>query len=184
MSKQTFQELIWVDLADGTQIVNSTTETIVCPDFTFAAYDPRIYPGATLKQTVYFDVSNIVTTPGTLTFRQRWGGAAGTSMAASAAISLDTTARSNFSGRLEFVTVWRTIGPTGSAYTMGLIHLTDIGAGAAGAPPYNLAPASSPAVTSSLDTTTSKALSVTAQFSVANAGNQLTAHIRLLELKN
>ena len=54
-----------VDIADGAQILNTTSETIMCPDFTFAAGDSRIYQGAGFNIRCKFDVSNVVTTPGT-----------------------------------------------------------------------------------------------------------------------
>lgn len=173
-----------VDLADGTAVSATTTETIICPDFTFAANDPRIYPGAAFNIRCRFDVSNVVTTPGTLTMRVRWGGVAGTVLASTGAINLDTTAHSNYAGSLVADLVWRTIGASGSAFCMGEVHLNDVPVGSAGAPQgfYSMgsAGANVPAVVSSLDTTTSKALSVTAQFSVNTAGTQLTNHIRIL----
>lgn len=173
-----------VDVADGAQILNTTTETIVCPDYTFSANDPRIYQGASFSIECWFDVSNVVTTPGTVTFRVRWGGVAGTVLASSGAISMDTTARSNFSGSLKATLVWRSIGSAGSAFCQGLVILGNVPVGAAADPQslYFMGSAGEnvPAVVSSLDTTTSKALSVTAQFSVNTATTQLTNHIRIL----
>ena len=174
-----------VDIADGAQILNTTTETIVAPDFTFAAGDPRIYQGAAFNVRCKFDVSNVVTTPGNLTLRIRWGGVAGTVLATTGAITLSSTARSNYSGTLDADLVWRSIGSAGSAFCMGLVTLNDVPVAADSAPQslYTMtsAGANSPAVVSSLDTTTAKALSVTAQFSVATATTQLTNHIRILK---
>ena len=173
-----------VDIADGTAVSATTSETIIAPDFTFSANDNRIYPGCAFNIRCWFDVSNVVTTPGTLTLRVRWGGVAGTVLASSGAISLDTTARSNFSGSLDADLVWRTIGSAGTAFCQGRVFLNDVPTGAAGAPQgiYTMgsAGANVPAEVSSLDTTSSKALSVTAQFSVSTAGTQLTNHIRIL----
>lgn len=172
------------DLADGTAVSATTTETIICPDYTFAANDPLIYPGAMFRIENFFDVSNVVTTPGTIRFRIRWGGVAGTVLADSGAISMDTTARSNYSGSLEAQLVWRTIGSSGTAFCQGRVFLNNVPAGAAAAPQgiYTMgsAGANVPAVVSSLDTTSSKALSVTVQFSVNTSGTQLTNHLRLL----
>ena len=172
-----------IDVADGTQHAASTTETIICPDFTFSANDTRIYQGAAFNVRCWFDVSNVVTTPGTITFAIRWGGVAGTILAQTSAIQMDTTARANYSGRLDADIVWRSIGTAGSAFSMGLVHLNNTAVGAAAAPPYytmSSAGANVPAVVGSLDTTTSKALSVTADFSVNTAGTQITNHIRIL----
>lgn len=174
-----------IDIADGTQILNSTSEAIVCPDYTFSAYDNRIYQGAALNIRCWFDVSNVVTTPGTLTLRVRWGGVAGTLLATTGAISLSTTARSNYTGSLDADLVWRSVGSAGSAYCMGAVTLNDVPTAADSAPQgiYTMTAggANSPAVVSSLDTTTSKALSVTAQFSVNTATTQLTNHLRIIK---
>lgn len=172
------------DIADGAQILNTTSETIICPDYTFAANDPLIYQGAMFNVRCWFDVSNVVTTPGTLTLRIRWGGVAGTVLASTGAVALSTTARSNYSGSLDADIVWRSVGSAGSAFCQGRAFLNDTPVAADSLPQgiYTMgsAGANVPAVVSSLDTTTSKALSVTAQFSVSTATTQLTNHIRIL----
>lgn len=174
-----------VDIADGAQILNTTTETIIAPDFTFAAGDPRLYQGAAFNIRCWFDVSNVVTTPGTLTLRVRWGGVAGTILATTGAITLSSTARSNYTGSLDADLVWRSIGSAGSAFCMGIVTLNDVPVAADSLPQslYTMtsAGANVPAVVSSLDTTTAKALSVTGQFSVSTATTQLTNHIRILK---
>lgn len=187
-TKQGFYEVLAVDLADGTQIVNSTAEALITNDYTFGAYDPHLYPGAAFKIECQFDVSNVVTTPGTLTFRVRWGGLTGTVLAQSAAIALSTTARTSFSGSLDILLVWRTIGAAGSAFCQGKVFLNDVPVAADSAPQgvYTMgsAGANVPAVVSSLSTAATEALSVTAQFSVGGAGTQLTNHIRVLSSLN
>lgn len=172
------------DIADGAQILNTVAETIVCSDYTFAAGDARIAPGSAFKIECYFDVSNVVTTPGTIKFRIRWGGVAGTILAQTDTIAMSTTARSNYSGSLEALLTWRTIGSAGSAFCQGKVFLNNVPVAADSLPqgPYTLgsAGANVPAAVASLDTTTPKALSVTAQFSVATATTQLTNHQRVL----
>src|SRR5262249_27795456 len=123
-----------VDVADGAQILNTTTETIMAPDFTFAASDPRIYQGASFNIRCWFDVSNVVTTPGNLTLRIRWGGVAGTILATTGAITLSSTARSNYSGSLNADIVVRSIGSAGSMFCMGLVTLNDVPVAADSAP--------------------------------------------------
>jgi hypothetical protein len=187
MSKQGFNELIATDIADGTQVLNTVTRTIICPDYTFSASDARIYPGATWRVTCFFDVSNPAT-PGTMTLDLRWGGQAGTVLATTGAYAPDPTSiLSNRAGMIQFVTVWRTIGSAGSAFTMGHFQMNDVDDASATALKGNLEMRTfpnTPAVVSSLDTTTSKALSVCVTFSSATATVQLTNHIRLLELLN
>lgn len=171
-----------VDIADGAQIAATTTETIMVPDVQFAADDARIYPGAMFSIVSWFDISNVVTTPGTVRFRLRWGGVGGIVLADSGAIPMDTTARANFSGRIDLDLMWRTIGAAAIAMCMGKVELGNVPAGSAGDPQgqyfMGVAGENVPAQQTALDTTTEKALSLTAQFSVATAGTQLTTHLR------
>ena len=173
-----------VAVADGAQILNTTTETILTPNYTFAANDSRVYQGASFTDRLWFDLSNVVTTPGTVTFRVRKGGVAGTVLASSGAISMDTTARSNFSGRLEYDLTIRSIGSAGSAFCQGLVILNNVPVGAAADPQgiYFMGSAGEnvPAVVGSLDFTIAWDLAVTAQFSVATATTQATNHLRIL----
>jgi hypothetical protein len=174
-----------VDIADGAQILNTTTETVICPDYTFSAGDPRLYQGAAFNIRAWFDVSNVVTTPGTLTLRIRWGGVAGTVLATTGAITLSSTARSNYSGSIDADLVVRAIGSAGSVFCQGRAFLNDVPVAADSLPQgvYTMgsAGANVPAVVGSIDTTTAKALSVTAQFSVNTATTQLTNHVRILK---
>jgi len=173
-------------VADGAQILNTTTETIMCPDFTFDA--DYLEHGDLLKYTLFFDWSSVVTTPGTLTLRLRWGGVAGVSLAASGAYAPDTTAAgTTISGWVEFLLVCRATGTSGSIYCMGRKDLQDYDDASAativGNLNMNVIPVSAPAV-ASVDTTIAKALSPTATFSVATATTQLTTHIAVLESLN
>lgn len=173
-----------LDRLDGAQIAATTTETIMVPDVQFAADDARIYPGAMFNGVIWFDISNVVTTPGTVRFRVRWGGVGGVVLADSGAISMDTTARANYSGRLEFDLMWRSDGANAEAFCQGKVELGNVPVGAAARPQgryfMGVAGENVPAVQTGLDTTTAKLLSVTAQFSVATAGTQLTSHLRKL----
>jgi hypothetical protein len=171
-----------VDISDGAQIAATTTETILFPDVQFGADDLRVYPGAMFSVVAWFDVSNVVTTPGNIRFRLRWGGVGGTVLADSGTIGMDTTARANFSGRIDLDLMWRTVGATGTAFCMGKVELGNVPVGAAGDPQgqyfMGVAGENVPAVQTGLDTTTAKALSLTAQFSVNTAGTQITGHLR------
>ena len=73
--------------ADGTAVTNTTTETIMCPDFTFAARALEV--GDWFKYNLWFRHSTVITTPGTITFKLRWGGVAGTTLATSGAFAPD-----------------------------------------------------------------------------------------------
>lgn len=173
-----------VDVADGAQHANSLTETIICPNFSFSANDPRLYQGAAFRLTATADVSNVVTTPGTITFFLRWGGVSGTILAQSAAIQMDTTARSNYSCIINLFGTVRSIGSSGSQFWQGFVLLNNVGDAAAAAPQYHTmcsAGANVPAVVSSLDTTTAKDLALSVDFSVNTATTQITCHQSWLE---
>lgn len=173
-------------ITNGTQISNSTSETIVCPDFYVPAY--TMLPGRTLFIVAYGVMSNVVTTPGTLTMRVRWGGVAGTLLFASAAQGLDTTARTNSHWRMEGHIVCRTDGSTGTFRSGGILDCNVLSSTAANLLPALMGSAGAPLANSSadvtVDTTTSKLLSVTAQFSVATNPTNLTCDIRIVQVLN
>lgn len=174
-------------IADGAQVLNTVTETIMCPDFTFAA--DYMEHGDTFKYTLLFDVSTIVTTPQSQTYRLRWGGSGGTALATSGAFVGDVTAAATtVSQMIEWWVVCRSTGTAGSMFCMGRLTPNDFDDASAAAAVVNLnmlmAPVSAPAAVGSLDTTTAKALSPTITFSAATATVQLTNHIAILESLN
>ncbi len=74
-----------------------------------------------------FKYSNVVTTPGSITFRIRWGGLAGTILAQTSAIALSTTAQTSVMGVMQATIVCRSTdkgaGGTGSLLCMGDVSL-------------------------------------------------------------
>lgn len=190
---QSWEEILEGTVADGTQISNSTAETIVCPDFNIPAF--YMTTGRTLRIWAFGVNSNVVTTPGTLIFRVRWGGVGGTVLLASAAIGLDTTARTNALWCLSAFVTCRSIGASGSFMSGGWVSVVNVLAsvgisnngvfnnlvsmlGSAGAPIAS----GNAAVT--VDTTTAKLLSVTATFSVSTSPTNLTCQQRVIESLN
>jgi len=175
-------------VADGAIISNITTETIMVPDFTFAA--DYLEVGDVLKYTLFFGWSTVITTPGTLTLRLRWGGVGGAILAVSGAFAPDPTAGStSVTGKVEYVMVCRSTGTAGSAVTIGhMIPGGDFDDASATTLKGNLdmlmIPTSAPGTPVAIDTTIAKALSPTAQFSVATSPTNLTNYIALLESLN
>jgi hypothetical protein len=181
----------WVEtldsiVVDGTQISNSASETIICPDFNIPAY--YMVPGRTLRIWAMGVMSNVVTTPGTLTMRVRWGGVAGTLLLASAAQGLDTTARTNSLWGLEAWIACRSAGASGTFMSGGIFMGNVLASTAANLLPALLGSAGAPlasgnaAVTA--DTTTAKLLSITAQFSVSTNPTNLTCQQRVIKVIN
>lgn len=184
---QGWEEALESITADGTQILTSTTETIICPDFNFPAY--YMAAGRTLRIWSFGVMSNIVTTPGTLTMWTRWGGVAGVVLTQSAAQGLDTTARTNSLWMTIVNIVCRSAGSSGSAISGGILfgnvlsttaaNLLPALLGSAGAPLAN-----TPITAVTIDTTVAKLLSCTAKFSISNSGNNFTCQQRIIEVLN
>jgi hypothetical protein len=172
--------------ADGTQISNSTSETIICPDFSIPAY--YMVPGRTLEISASGVMSNVVTTPGTLTMRARWGGVAGTLLCATAALALDTTARTNSAWRMVVNVVLRSAGATGTAMSEGIFWNNTLSSTAANLLPALMGSAGAPLASANaavtIDTTTAKLLSLTAQFSVSTSPTNLTCQTRIIKVIN
>lgn len=187
MGAQNWVETLDTITADGTQISNSTSETIMCPDFNIPAY--YMTPGRTLELYAWGVLSNVVTTPGTLIVRLRWGGVAGTVLLASGALALDTTARTNALWRLHAHVVCRTAGATGTFMSGGEFNTPDtLSSTAANLLPPLLGSAGAPLASGNaavtVDTTTAKLLSFTAQFSVATSPTNLTCQGRIIKTIN
>lgn len=161
MSVQSWSELIFNTVGDATA-VTGTAEAIMVPDVTLPAN--YMYPGRVLRAYVSGKISNVVTTPGTITLRARWGGVAGTVLVASPAISQNIIAQTDDQWEAEFVLTCRTSGTSGSIITCGHANMGNIIAASAGT--TVLIPASSNAVVSSLNLAAATALSLTATFSV------------------
>lgn len=174
MSMQQWQEVVFTSLADSTA-VTGTSEAIVVPDITLPAN--YMYPGRILKARIAGKISNVITTPGTVTLRARWGGIGGTVLAVSDAISQNIIMQTDDSWEVEFYIVCRTAGATGSFLTSGKAVLGNIVAASAGQ--VQLIPSASNAAVGSLDTTAATALSFTAKFSAS--GNSVTAQSYILE---
>lgn len=184
---QAFLEPLDVTIADGTQISNSTTETIVCPDFSIPAF--YMGPYKCLYIWAFGVNSNVVTTPGTLILRVRWGGVAGTVLLASAAQGLDTTARTNALWALEAYLICRTAGATGTFMNGGMMqNINLLSSTAANLLPAMLGSAGAPLASGNaavtVDTTAAKLLSVTGQFSVATSPTNLTCQQRIIIANN
>jgi hypothetical protein len=183
---QGWEECLDATVADGTQVSNTVTETIICPDFNIPAY--YMAPGRVLRLWAYGVMSNVVTTPGTLILAVRWGGAAGTMLMQSAARGLDTTARTNSLWSMFGHITCRTAGATGTFLSGGIFDCNVLSSTAANLLPGLMGSAGNPLASGSVavtaDTTIAKSLSVTAKFSVATSPTNLTCQSRLIEVLN
>lgn len=183
MANQTFPFCELTRFSDATQVSNTVTETIIVPDFTFGAN--YFTQGKTIRGLLKGVCSNVVTTPGTLTYRLRMGTTtlSATYVAASNALGLDTTARTNFPWELRFTLVCRSAGTAGTVLLTGQVEQSNVLASTAANLLPQFIPASAPAA-GTLDTTVANLLSISAQFSVSTNPTNLTVNTYVLESLN
>jgi hypothetical protein len=181
----------WVETLEsitavGTQISNSTSETIIAPDFNIPAY--YMASGRTLRSFAFGVMSNVVTTPGTLIMRVRWGGVGGTLLTASGAQGLDTTARTNSIWAMFNYIVCQTAGSSGSFMSGGILWGNVLSSTAANLLPALMGSAGAPLASGNAAVTVStivaNLLSHTAQFSVATSPTNLTCQVLVVEALN
>ena len=116
MPSQSYPQTLVTAQGDGSALSNSNTPTSIIPaqaKWTFPANFFQI--GSTLRVTCYGRVSNIVTTPGTLTLDCRLG--ASTVIANGGAMQLNASAKTNVTFKSVFVLTCRAIGSGTAAVT-------------------------------------------------------------------
>lgn len=184
MTIQTFDEVLVNEITDGTLISNTTTETIIYPDYQFPA--GYFYPGRAVRGLMRGKCSNVVTTPGTLIYRLRMGAAtlSTTAVVASPALNLDNVARTDYPWELQFLIVCRLpaipAGTGGTILMFGKIEQANVLSSTAAnlLPQFIPTPAAAPAT---LNTRISNLFSVSAQFSVLTSPTNLQGTQYLLE---
>jgi hypothetical protein len=169
MSQQSWVETIYSQGA-GTAIASSTTESLLVSDVNIPAN--YMYPGRILRITLAGKCSNVVTAPGTQTFRVRWGGISGTVLVASAALTQNVAAQTDKTWFADLYIQCVSAGATGSFMTYGHMQRGNCAVGAVGDIFPDMLPAGSLAAVT-VDTTTSKALSISAQASVSTSGTSI-----------
>lgn len=165
---------------DGTALNTSTSETSILPAYAKwileAGYFNRA--GDELCFEATGRLSCIVTTPGTLTLRLKFGSIA---VWDSGAINLNTTAKTTVPFYLRTVLTARSVGASTSATLLGIGQLQSealVGsvAPSAGGNTNLLVPVGTPAAGTGFDSTAAQTVDLTAQFSISNAGNGITCH--------
>ena len=184
MPRQYWTEpLAWAS-ADGTAVANTTTETIIFPNFTIPAN--YMQDGRALRVNAYGRFSTTATP--TVRFRIRWGGVAGTTLWDSGTMTTATVTAALWG--VEALIHTRANGATGSLFVIGSANVGSAAApsvgSATGAPAFGLygsAGDDTPAAVT-VDLTADTALSITALWSAASASNTLTGHLYVLESLN
>jgi len=180
VSRQFWSELIAWATADGAAVANSTTEAVVFPNVTIPAN--FMADGRVLWLIARGRWSNVVTAVPTLTFRLRWGGLTGTVLAASGAVVTPAAATTNAMWEVDLFLQTRSNGATGTIFTQGKLTMYEDAVPTFGTvtnygvvSPMCSAGVSVPAAVT-VDLTADTALSITAQWSAANAANTMTGH--------
>jgi len=181
MSKQTWTELLVTDGANnGATFSNTTTETILFPDYTIPG--GYMNDGRILRYTALGKIS--ATSTPTFTIKLRMGGVSGTLIAQSSAITLAAATDSMF--EIMIIIESRGNGTSSPILAMGRVMWavtikttnTPDFIGSAGGASTN-----TPA-TVNVDTTQNQALSLTGTWGTANSSNSVTGMQRTIESLN
>src|SRR5436190_3239772 len=183
MSRQFWDEALFWSVANGAQILNTTTETIIFPNVTIPAN--YMQDGRVLRLRVQGQVST-GTGPPTLIFGLRWGGVAGTMLCKTAACTMVASITASM-WDLDIVVQTRTNGSAGTVFAIGTARVF---AGVAGTvasatgeglvTPMGSAGVLAPAV-ATVDLTADTALSITATWSASSTSHTLTGLNYLIE---
>lgn len=185
MANNSWQTLKMVARGDGPSLSGSAAPTSIWP-----VADRVIIPanslfiGKAFRLTAFGRLSNIVTTPGTLTLDLKFGSVI---VYSTGAMQLSTTAHTTLPWMLEAMLVCRSIGNSTNATMFGqgransqCLSLTAV-ADSTTTPAALLAPNTTPAVGTGFDSTADNSVDLYATFSVSNAGNLILAHGIFLE---
>ena len=178
MSLQRWQETLIVAQGDGTQLSNSAVAASILPAQAKLTIPANYFGdiGKQLRINATGRLSNVVTTPGTLTLDLRLGG---TVVFNSGAMQLSTTAHTNVPWWWQVMLTLRAVGS--SANFMGQSMFFSQAANVSGADltqshAHLMAPNTAPAVGSNFDATLTNQLDLFATFSVATNPTNLTLH--------
>lgn len=180
-----YSDLLVAQYADGTALNTSTVETSIIHPAAKITLPANYFdqPGKSFRVRAIGRISNIATTPGTLTLRLKFGSIA---VWDSGAIALNVNVKTNVTWRLDLFATVQVLGQTTVAKLMPIGQLcTESAAGAAaGVPPDIFLPASAPVQGGGFDSTAAQAVDLTGQWSISNAGNSIQTHLYYVEALN
>lgn len=157
----------------GPALTNTVTRTSLLPAAAKAVLPAGSnFVGRAIRVVATGIVSNIVTTPGTLTLDIQLGSVIAWN---GGAVALNVAAKTNVSFRFEALLTVRTVGSGTTATVIGVGRLESesvVGA-AAGSAITAMMPASAPVVGTGFDSTIDLAVDLFGTFSVNNAGNSI-----------
>lgn len=190
MSMNTWVQNVIDESADGTAVSNTTTETSIINAVQKRTFPANVFGfvGKRIRLTAAGRISTVVTAPGTLTLRLKFGSVA---VFTTGAMSLNIVAKTNVNWWLDCYGEIRTIGASTAAtlFMMGVwlseaainTAVPTTGPGPGGFTlPFNTAPV----VGAGFDSSASQQIDLTAQWGTANAANSILAHLCGIELLN
>lgn len=192
MSLQTWQEALTTQVAVGTLLNTYTTaKSVINPQALVVLPAGYFYIGKTLRIKVQGGISNIITTPGTITFQIQLGPTANIVAFTSGAIQLNAAAHTTLPFDLEIILTCRAVGSGTAANLMGMARLNGVMFtltagqvdGVNSSATMNV-PATAPAVGTGFDSTVANILDFWTGFSISNAGNGIQVQNYIVEALN
>jgi len=165
--------------SDGTALANSTSATSILPTNALGTIPAgTLKVGSMLWLRAAGRISNIVTTPGTLTLDVRFGSV---TAFASSAMQLNAVAKTNVTWMFDLMMRVSSVGNGTVAKVLGIgTFLSESVVGSAvpgtGGSGTLQAPASAPADGTGFDSTVAQLVDFRGTFSIANAGNSIQLH--------
>lgn len=168
----------------------TTSKSVINPQALLVIPAGFLQTGDVLRITASGGLSNIVTTPGTITFEVKLGPTANIVAFTTGALQLNATAHTTLPFWLDIYLTLRSIGPgataaqfMGQAIASGLMFTRTAGQtdDAQGIQALT-APATAPALGTAWDSTVANILDLWAGFSISNAGNGVQIQQYMVEL--
>jgi len=180
MSMQTWQETLINAQLDGTAVTGTAAGSLLPAQalYTLPANFIDVV-GKKVRVRAAGRISNIATTPGTLTLNLKFGA---TNVFTSQAIALNTTAKTNVTWIFEATLDARAIGSAAALLGIGYLQSESVVGAAAGVANQVNVPASAPANGTTFDSRVSQQVDLTATFSLT--GNSIQLHQYALESLN
>jgi hypothetical protein len=185
MARQGFEAALTAGQVAGPALTNTVTPTSIVPVASRYTLPANFFdvPGKTVKITAIGQLSNLVTTPGTLTLDVRLGAIV---VFNGGAMQLSSTAHTTLPIWIEILLTCRAVGNATAnligqgRMTSQALSLTAV-ADSTTTPATLLAPNTTPAVGNGFDSTSSQVVDMFGTFSIANAANAITIQQFLVE---
>lgn len=178
---QGYSALLVSQQAAGTQFATFTTaKTVINPQALYVMPAGALYVGKKLLISVQGAISNIVTTPGTITFQVMFGAVIAFT---TGAIQMNATAHTTLPFWLDIMLTCRSVGDGTVATLMGQGQITGkMFTSTAGQTdsaqdmPTLMVPATAPAVGTGFSSTVANIIDFFAGFSISNGANLIQIH--------